>query len=167
MSFYDLYKIDGSMAGLVDDETGEVLDYDKFLALSAERDEKIEGAALSIKNLRAKIADMKAEEDALAERRHAAEKQAARLEGYLSDYLAGEKFESARCRISYRRSAPLEIADEAAFIREMQLSGNDWALTFKPPVINKSAVKEALASGWVFRDGLGVRLADRQNIQIK
>ena len=167
MSFYDLYKIDGSMAGLVDDETGEVLDYDKFLALSAERDEKIEGAALSIKNLRAKIADMKAEEDALAERRHAAEKQAARLECYLSDYLAGEKFESARCRISYRRSAPLEIADEAAFIREMQLSGNDWALTFKPPVINKSAVKEALASGCVFRDGLGVRLAERQNIQIK
>lgn len=167
MSFYDLYKIDGSMAGLVDEETGEVLDYDKFLALSAERDEKIEGAALSVKNLRAKIADIKAEEAVLAERRRTAEKQAARLEGYLSDYLAGEKFESARCRISYRSSAPLEIADEAAFIREMQLGGNDWALTYKPPTVNRTAVKEALAAGWVFREGLGVQIAKRTNIQIK
>lgn len=167
MNFYDIYSIDGSMAALVDPESGEILDYEEFTKLAATRCEKIEGAALHVKNLRARIDDIKAEEKALAARRKVIEGQVETLEGYLGAYLAGEKFESARCKISYFRSAPLEIADEAAFVRQMQETGETWALRYKPPEIDKTAVKQRLAAGWRPADELGVKIVERQNIQIK
>ena len=64
-----LYEINAEIASLVDEETGELLDYDRFADLQMERDAKIENMALWVKDLDAEAAAIKAEETALAERR--------------------------------------------------------------------------------------------------
>ena len=48
-----LYEIDNAILGCVDDETGEVIDFDKLDKLTMQREQKLEGAALAVKNLTA------------------------------------------------------------------------------------------------------------------
>lgn len=160
-----LYDIDSRITGLVDAETGEIKDYDEFLALSMQREEKIDNTGAYIKNLRAEAAAIKEEIAALKARKLAAENRAERLARYLADYLGGEPFRSGKLAISYRRSTALKVEDEDAFILRAYREGWDWALTEKPPEINRAAVTKAVKSGWDFGDG--VQLVERQNIQIK
>lgn len=139
----NLFEIDREMLDMIDPETGEILDYEVFTALAMERDTKIDNTAMYIKSLLAEAAAIKAEEEALAARRKAKERKAERLKGYLSAFLNGMKFESAKTKISFRNSVKVEVGKE--FV--------DWAkeampelLTFKPEV-SKTAIKEALAEG--------------------
>lgn len=46
-----IYEIDARMAGLIDPETGELLDYEAFASLQMEREAKIENMALWYKDL--------------------------------------------------------------------------------------------------------------------
>lgn len=48
-----LYEIDQAIQGLVDPETGELMDYEAFAALQMDRDAKIENMALWYKDLMA------------------------------------------------------------------------------------------------------------------
>ena len=57
-----LYEIDNAILGCVDDETGEVIDFDKLDKLTMQREQKLEGAALAVKNLTAEAEAIKAEE---------------------------------------------------------------------------------------------------------
>ena len=61
-----LYEIDQEILDCVDLETGEILDTEKLDALQMEREAKLEGVALWVKDLKAEAAAVKEEADKLA-----------------------------------------------------------------------------------------------------
>ena len=83
-----LYEIDQNIMALID-EDGEITNPEAFNALQLSRTEKIEGIACWIKNLTADAAAIKAEEEALAERRKAIENERKSLRDCLTKTLAG------------------------------------------------------------------------------
>lgn len=153
----NLYEIEGAIMSLVDEETGEVADYEALEALEMERDKKISNLGCFIKNLRAEAAAIKAEKMALAARQQAVENHVERLEEYLSRYMNGTKFEDGRVKISWRKSESVEI-DEGA-IDELPARFIKVERS-----IMKSPLKDALKGGQQFD---GCRLVTKQNIQIK
>lgn len=152
----NLYEIEMEIMECVDAETGEIFDIEKFEELSLSRDAKIENVCLWIKNLKAEAEALKAEKDAFAEREKAAKNKMESLKRYISGYLDGAKFETARVKVSFRKSETLEVSD---------INGiPDEFLRFKEPEVDKTALKNALKSGMQFE---GVSLVQNQNIQIK
>lgn len=159
-----LYEINAEIASLIDPETGELLDFDRFAELQMERDTKIENMVLWVKDLDAEAVAIKAEEIALAERRKRAEKKAESLKAYITLLLAGERFQTARCAVSYRKSVSVDIADEGKFVSWAQREGLDGLLTYAEPKVSKKAVKEFLERGNTIE---GASLVEKTNIQIK
>lgn len=152
----NLYEIEAAIMECVDAETGEIFDIEKFEELSLSRDAKIENVCLWIKNLKAEAEALKAEKDAFAEREKAAKNKMESLKRYISGCLDGNKFETARVKVSFRKSETLEVSD---------INGiPDEFLRFKEPEVDKTALKNALKSGMQFE---GVSLVQNQNIQIK
>jgi len=112
-----LYEIDQAIQGLVDPETGELMDYEAFAALQMDRDAKIENMALWYKDLMADAKAIKEEADTLNERRKALENKAERLKSYLSLALDGEKFQTARCSVTFRKTSSIQVSNPEALIR--------------------------------------------------
>lgn len=148
---------------VINTETGEVLSYEQLDALVMERDKKIESIACQIKNLNADAEAIKAEMEALMVRRKRAERKAEWLRNYLTENLNGEKFSTAKCAVSFRKSEAVEILDRERCMN-WAVAVCPEALTIKEPEINKTVVKKALKEGKEFP---GVMLVERQNIQIK
>ena len=131
----------------VDEETGELLvDGDMLDALLMEREEKIEGIALAIKNMAAEAAAIKAEEDSLSARRLYLERGIKRMKKYLQNSLGGEKFRTARVAISFRNSEAVGIKNDAEFI-QWATSHAEKFLRYKDPEINRTEIKSALKAG--------------------
>ena len=158
-----LYEIDAQLEALInnfDEETGELLcDPAEVDALMLAKEEKLEGIALWIKDLKAEAAMIKTEEDALSKRRQVIENKATRTTAFLQNYLNGATFKSPKVAVSYRRSQKVEIdmdvfmADPAeAFIRR------------KDPEPDKTAIKAALKDGGIVP---GAKLVDTITISIK
>lgn len=143
-----LYEIDEEIQELlseVDPETGELItDYAALDALLMEREAKIENIVLFIKNLSSDVRELKAEEAALAERRKKAEKKAERLREYVSHALGGERFQTPRCCVSFRKSTALELGEG---FTEWAKEHADTLLRYKEPEPDKAAIKAALAEG--------------------
>lgn len=143
-----LYEIDEEIQELlseVDPETGELItDYEALDALLMERETKIENIVLFIKNLSSDVRELKAEEAALAERRKKAEKKAERLREYVSHALGGERFQTPRCCVSFRKSTALELGEG---FTEWAKEHADTLLRYKEPEPDKAAIKAALAGG--------------------
>lgn len=144
----NIYEIDNAIQELlanVDAETGELMiDTDALDALQMERDSKIENVACYIKNLSADVAALKAEENALAERRKAAEKKIERLKAYLADALNGQKFQTAKCAVSFRKTQSVELGE--SFIAWAE-KNNEHLLRYKEPEANKVLIKKLLIEG--------------------
>ena len=119
----NLYEIDRKIQDLIDPDTGEVQDIEAFLSLNTDRENLIENIALSIKNLRADMNALEAEERALNSRRQQKGKASQKLESYLSFILGGVKFETPRCVVTFRRSKGVRIDDEEAVIRYLEENG--------------------------------------------
>lgn len=143
-----LYEIDAELEALCSqvDENGELLiDQDALDALLMERTDKIEGVCLLYKNVCAEATAIKAEEDNLKKRREALEKKKDGLARYLEQALAGERFETAKVAVGYRRSEQTEITDPERFFK--------WAkrhkefLRMKDPDADKTAIKAAIKAG--------------------
>ena len=145
----NLYEIDDAILECVDLETGEIFDAEKFEQLEIERETKIENICCWIKNL-------KAEKDAFAQRQKSAENKMESLKRYISAYLDGEKFKTAKVAVSFRKSESLEILEGANI--------PDEYLRFKEPEVNKVELKKALKAGERFD---GVQLVENLNIQIR
>ncbi len=148
-----LYEIDAGIQELLsetDPETGELItDYEALDALLMEREAKIENIVLFIKNLSSDVRELKAEEAALAERRKKAEKKAERLREYVSHALGGEKFQTPRCCVSFRKSTALELGEG---FTEWAKEHADTLLRYKEPEPDKAAIKAALAEGALIPD---------------
>ena len=156
-----LYEIDNAILDCIDTETGEVIDIDKLNELQLERDTKIENVACWIKDLKAEAEAIKAEKNALAERQKAAENKAESLKKWLAYALDGEKFKTARCSVSFRKTESVEVTEEGL---EALMKGHDELLTYKAPEPNKTAIKQAI------KDGLnvdGVQLVQNVSTIIK
>lgn len=146
MTLYEIDKNIEALVNTVDPDTGEItVDNDMLDALLMERDAKIENIACYIKNLAAEAKAIKEEEMALSARRKTTEKKAERLKDYLTYALQGEKFQTAKCAVSFRKSSAVEVDD--CFVEWAQTSGNEEFLRYKEPEVNKTAVKERLTGG--------------------
>lgn len=142
-----IYEIDQSIMELVDPETGELLDLEAFEQLQMERDKKLEGMALWVKDLTATAAAIADEIKALQARKQAAERKAEHLKAYLSTLLAGEKFQTPRCSVSYRRTTALEVEEPDKLLRWLEESGYSSCVKYRPPELSKSEVTKLLKSG--------------------
>ena len=157
-----LYEIDNAIMECIDMETGEVIDIDKLNELQMEREAKIENVVLWIKDLKAEAEAIKSEKLALADRQKAAENKAEGLKKWLAYALNGEKFNTARCSVSFRNTESVEVTDEG--LENLMRGGNDELLTYKKPEPNKTAIKQAI------KDGLniaGVQLVQNVSTIIK
>lgn len=145
-----LYEINNAIQDVLDyaldPQTGEILD-DALMAsydqLRMDRDEKIENIGCFIKNLEADAKAIREEEKSLADRRRAAENKAEHLRNYLQFCLAGQKFQSPRLAVSFRKSKKV-VFDEAHLY-----DVPDDYLRYKEPELDKKLVAEALKAGEV------------------
>ena len=158
-----LYEINQDLEALlsnIDEETGEVIiDPEALDALLMERTEKIENVALYVKNITAEAAMIKDEIESLDERRARLLKKKDGLMAYLQAALGGEKFETAKVAVSYRKSKSVEL-DEAVFWE------NPAECFVRPgkPTADKTAIKEALKNGGIVP---GAALVERTSMSIK
>ena len=150
-----LYEIEEAITNCVDLETGEIIDEQALAGLQMARDEKVENIALWIKDLKAEAEALKAEKLALAHRQQVAENKAESLKNYLTAYLNGEKFKTAKVAISYRSSKSVNIYDE-------ELIPKDF-ITYEPKY-NKADIKKAIDDGI---DISGAEIIEKTSIQIK
>ena len=160
----NLYEIDSAIAALVDPETGEIQNYEAFEELQMARDQKIENMALVLKNAAAASAAIKAEIDALKARKEAADKTVERMKEYLTQATGGQKFETAKVRLSFRSSTRVEIDDEISLLDWLERNGKESCIKYKMPEISRSEV------GKLIKEGLevpGAILAEYSNIQVK
>ena len=100
----------------IDEETGEVIGFEKIEALEAQYDQKAINCALYLKSLDAEVKAIKAEETALKQRRETAQKKLDRLKRYIELCMrsAGKDIiQDPRVRLSFRRSKKVQILNES------------------------------------------------------
>jgi hypothetical protein len=162
-----LYKIDSAIEEAInlgtDPETGELLNIDEVESLLIEKQTKIENIACWIKNLKSDVEALKAERDAFNDRIRTTTNKLVSLEAYLTFCLDGEKFESDKCKITYRKSESLDVVNETALI-EWAEANDSTILRYKAPEIDKTKVKNLLKQGF---EVPFAELKESQNIQIK
>lgn len=152
----NLYQINEEIMSCMDMETGEIIDSEKLDNLQMALEDKLENISLWVKNLEADAAAFKGEKEAFAARQKAAENKAASLKKYLSDFLDGQKFETVRVKVSFRKSESLEVSEDAKVPEEF--------MKHKAPEVNKAELKKAVKAGLMLE---GVQLVEKQNIQIR
>ena len=156
-----LYEIDKEIQALITDD-GEIEDIERFDALVMERNKKIENVGCWVKNLTAEVAAMKEEKKRLEDRIKSKDRMIDSLEWWLDKALDGQKFDSPRVAISYRKSKAVEIQDEAVF--------KAWAMDYAPALlkitytIDKTGVKNYIASG---AECPCVEIVERKSMQVK
>lgn len=141
----------------IDEETGEVFLPENLDDLSVERTEKIENIALYIKNLKSEAEAIKSEVESLKSRADIKKKKAERLTDYLDKILGGEKLETPKVALSYRKSTSVNIENEEIIPDEFMT-----IKTEKKP--NKVAIAKSLKNGETV---IGCELVEKQNLQIK
>ena len=142
-----LYSIDQAILALVDPETGEIMDGEAFDQLQMEREAKLEGIACWVKNLTAEAKAIREEEKVLAERRKACENKAERLKDYLAEALGGEKFVTAKCAVTFRKTSSVEITDVHAAAAWLEDAGMGDLVQYQMPKIGKTELGKILKSG--------------------
>ena len=148
MSGLSLYLIDANIEALlegyelVNPETGEIIGVEALDALQMAREDKIENTGLYIKKQTALIDAMKNEEKSISERRKVYEGQLEKLKAYLIQSLGGEKFETAKVNIFFKKNPPAaEITDASKLTSEYM---REIPAKYEP---DKTKIKEALKAG--------------------
>lgn len=142
---------------VIDGETGEVFNKKYLDNLRIAKNRKIENIACWIKNLQAEIEAYKKEEENFRIRRKQAENRIENLKWYLTEWIPGEKIETPRVKISWRKSEVVNILDE-------NLIPSGYKSQKITEVIDKKEIKRAIKSGMVVA---GADIKVNENIQIK
>ena len=160
-----LYEIDQAILDCVDLETGEILDGEKLTALQMEREKKLEGVALWIKDLNAEAAAVKAEADKLTARKKALDNKVADLKQWLLYALNGEKLKTARCNVYQTHNTRLAVADEHELIEFLKtIERPERFLRFPEPELRKDDIKKALKEDYEIP---GAALEETEGVVIK
>ena len=99
---------------------------------------------------------MKADKNKLAEREKSDKNKAESLKEFLTAYLDGKKFETARVAIKFRSVESVSVPDVTALPEKY--------CRIKPHEADKTAIKNALKAGEVIE---GAELVKKQSISIK
>jgi chromosome condensin MukBEF ATPase and DNA-binding subunit MukB len=160
-----LYEIDAAILEAVDQETGEILDVEKLDALQMEREKKLEGVALWVKDLKAEAAAVKEEADKLTARKKALDNKIEAIKTWLLGALDGEKLKTPRCNVYQTHSQRVNISDEPKLICFLQtLNEPEKFLRFKDPELRKDEIKKALKDGTIIP---GAELEETESVVIK
>ena len=160
-----LYEIDQDILNCVDMETGEILDTEKLDALQMERERKLEGVALWIKDMKAEAAAVKEEADKLTARKKALDNKIDGLKNWLLFALGGEKLKTPRCNVYQTHSQRVNVTDEKElfdFIYSTTAPG--MFLRYKDPELDKEKIKKWLKDGYEIP---GAELEDTESVVIK
>lgn len=165
MTIWEIDREIDRLVNAVDEETGEVLcDVEALEALSMAREEKVENLALAVKNMTADAKAIKAEEDALAQRRKSIEAKVARAKEYLEYVCAGEGFKSSKVVVSFRPSTSCEVDADFLEWAKADPTRAELYLRYDEPKVNKKALTDVLKIGTVIPFA---QLVTRKNITIK
>jgi len=160
-----LYEIDQEILDCVDMETGEILDTERLDALQMERERKLEGVALWVKDLTAEANAVKEEADKLTARKRALDNKITGLKMWLLMALDGGKLKTPRCNVYQMHSQRVSIQDEGDLIDFLEtLEEPGRFLRFLGPEIRKDEVKKALKDGFVIP---GAALETTESVVIK
>ena len=166
MTLYEINKeIESVLENAIDLETGEITEeaMRRLLELQMAKDTKVENVALWHKNLVAESKAIVDEIRALQDRKKSIEKKLEWQERYLEWALQGQKFETAKVQISYRKSQAVEIEDLGKFIARY-MDKPDLVTVRVDYSPNKTQIKAMLNDGQVID---GATLVQHQNMQIK
>lgn len=160
-----LYEIDSDLARVMGDmaadmeEHGEISDETVALleALNLEKDAKIEGMVLWVKDLNARLDAAKAEKARISKIISSGEREVEWLKARIAQELEGKKFATERASVSYRTTHNcLDLdKDKAAAIPAQYRKVGDP---------DKTLIKEALLAGEVIE---GATLSDHTSVIIK
>ena len=143
-----IYEIDQDILDCVDAETGEILDMEKLDALQMEREEKLEGVALWVKDLSAEANAVKEEADKLTARKRALDNKITAIKSWLLIALDGGKLKTPRCNVYQTHSQRVNVEDEAKLVSFLQtLEDPEQFLRFKDPELKLNDIKKALKEG--------------------
>ena len=160
-----LYEIDQELLDCVDMETGEILDTEKLDALQMEREKKLEGVALWIKDLNYEAAAVKEEADKLTARKKALDNKITGLKQWLLYALNGEKMKTPRCNVYQTHNQKLTVVNETALVNFIKsLNDPGQFLRFPDPELKKDEIKKALKDG---REIPGAVLESTEGLVIK
>ena len=160
-----LYEIDQAILGCVDPETGEIVDAEALSALQMERERKLEGVALWIKDLSYEAEAVKHEADRLNDRKKSLDKRITDLKSWLLGALGGEKLRTPRCNVYQTHSQRLAVENEAELISFLQTLDNpEQFLRFKEPELKKDEIRKALKADFVIP---GASLEETESVVIK
>ena len=161
-----LYEINQDILDCVDMETGEILDVEALNALQMEREAKLEGVALLVKDLKAEADAVKAEADKLTARKKALENKIDGLKNWLLFALGGEKLKTPRCNVYMMHNTKVNVIDEQSTVNWIQTHCKEPEafLRFTLPEIRKDAVKAELKAG---KEIPGVTLEETESVVIK
>lgn len=159
-----LYEIDSNIRQIIengfvcDEETGEILFLqDDIEHLNAEKKKKIESIAIIIKERTLFADEIGNEIKTLTERKKRVEREADRLKAYLDMILDGEKFDTPRCSVTYRKSEQVDFDD-------IENIPDEYIRLDIKKSADKVAMKKALKSGVEIE---GVRIVENRNINVK
>jgi len=161
-----IYEIDQDILDCVDPETGEILDIERLDALQMEREVKLEGVCLWVKDLRAESDAIKAEADKLTARRKALDNKIEGLKVWLLGALNGEKLKTPRCNVYQTHNTKLNVIDEQSVVNWIQTNYQEpeQFLKFTLPEIRKDAVKAEIKAG---KEIPGAALEETESVVIK
>ncbi len=160
-----LYEIDQDILSCTDAETGEILDAEKLDALEMERERKLEGVTLWVKDLSAEASAVKEEADKLTARKRALDNKITALKSWLLIALDGQKLKTPRCSVYYTHTPKLSGEDEEKLIGFLKtLEEPEQFLRFREPELRKDEIKKALKDGTIIP---GASLEETESVVIK
>ena len=162
-----LYDINQDILSCVDLETGEIIDVEKLDALQMEREAKLEGVALWVKDLKAEAEAVKAEADKLNARKKALDNKIDGLKNWLLFALGGEKLNTPRCKVYQTHSQRVVIVgEEKDLIAWLERNTEDPRefIRYKEPELRKDEIKKAMKDG---KEIEYAKLEDTESVVIK
>jgi hypothetical protein len=159
-----LYEINQDILDCVDMETGEILDTEKLDALQMEREAKLEGVALWVKDLKAEAEAVKAEADKLTARKKALDNKIDGLKNWLLFALDGEKLKTPRCNVYQTHSQRVAVEDEAGLISFLKTLEDPGRFVRYTEELRKDEIKKALKDGTIIP---GAELEETESVVIK
>lgn len=151
-----IYEIDQSILDCVDLETGEIIDIEKFENLQIEREIKIDNTICFYKNVNGVISAIEKEIENLSKRKKQQKNLSENLKSLISYSLEGQKFETSRNKVSWRKSESINIINEKEIPNEFKES----KIEIK---ISKDAIKKSIKNGIEVN---GAEMVFKNNIQI-